>query len=223
MTADLFPASDFDDWAPTYDQDTALNSGFPFENYRQVLQTVLNTAQPRVGQTVLDLGAGTGNLTALFTAAGCQVWGTDYSSQMLALARKKLPLATFVQADIRDSWPSGLHEKFDRIVSGYAFHHFATTEKVRLIRDLAVNHLAPGGRIVIADIAFAGLAEQEAERKRQGSEWNEEFYWVAEVELPALQAAGLWAAFEAVSPYSGVFAIQSRPQTKQPTTPQNTE
>ena len=207
MSVDQFPASDFDSWASTYDQDTASNSGFPFERYSQVLQTVLRTAQPQAGQMVLDLGAGTGNLTALFVAAGCRVWGMDYSSEMLALARKKLPQVTYVMADIRDLWPAELPEKFDCIVSGYAFHHFITAEKVRLIRDLAANHLSPGGRIVIADIAFTNLADQEAERLSQGNEWNEEYYWVAEVELPALRAAGLQAEFELVSPYAGVFRI----------------
>jgi len=208
MSADLFPASDFDAWAPTYDQDTASNSGFPFERYSKVLQTVLRNAHPQAGQTVLDLGAGTGNLTALFVAAGCQVWGTDYSSEMLVLARQKLPQITFVKADVRDPWPTELPEKFECIVSGYTFHHFTTAEKVRLISDLAANHLVPGGRIIIADIAFASLADQEAERQLQGDEWNEEYYWVAEIELPALQAAGLQATFEPVSPYAGVFTIQ---------------
>jgi len=127
---------------------------------------------------------------------------------MLALARQKLPRVTFVKADLRDPWPAELPEKFDNIVSGYAFHHFITAEKVRLIRGLAVNHLSPGGRIVIADIAFASLADQETEHQRQGNEWNEEYYWVAEVELPALRAADLKAEFEAVSSYSGIFLIQ---------------
>ena len=207
MATDLFPASDFDAWAPTYDQDTAANRGFPFEKYSQVLRTVLRTAQPQAGQTVLDLGAGTGNLTALFVTAGCRVWGTDYSSEMLALARKKLPQVIFVQADIRDPWPTELPQKFDCIVSGYAFHHFITADKVRLIRDLAVNHLVSDGRIVIADIAFASLKDLEAERQRQGNEWNEEYYWVAEVELPALRAVGLQATFKSVSQYAGVFRI----------------
>ncbi len=126
MATDLFPASDFDDWAPTYDQDTAANRGFPFEKYSQVLRTVLRTAQPQAGQTVLDLGAGTGNLTALFVTAGCRVWGTDYSSEMLALARQKLPKVIFVQADIRDPWPRELPTKirlhrFRLCVS--SFHH----------------------------------------------------------------------------------------------------
>ncbi len=208
MSADLFPASDFDAWAPTYDQDTAANSGFPFERYCQVLQTVLRTAQPQAGQIVLDLGAGTGNLTALFVAAGCRVWGTDYSSEMLVLARQKLPQVSFVMADLRDPWPTDLPEKFDCIVSGYAFHHFDTAEKARLIHNLAVNHLASGGKIVIADIAFASLADQETERQTQGKEWNEEYYWVADVELPALRKAGLQAEFEAVSPFAGVVTIQ---------------
>jgi putative AdoMet-dependent methyltransferase len=208
MTTDLFPASDFDAWAETYDQDTSANSGFPFDGYSQALERAVFLTQASPGQSVLDLGAGTGNLSARFAAAGCQVWGTDYSTQMLELARKKVPQAKFVQADLREPWPAALPDKFDRIVSGYTFHHFDTAVKVRLIASLAESHLTPGGRIVILDIAFPSLKNMEMARRQLGEAWNDEYYWIAEVELPALRAARLSAVWQAVPPYAGIFTIQ---------------
>lgn len=208
MDDDLFPASDFDAWAETYDQDVVTYSGFPFEGYQQVLETVFRTAQTRPSMTVLDLGAGTGNLTALFAAAGCQVWGTDFSAEMVARARIKLPQVPFVQADIRAPWPKELPPIFDRIVSGYAFHHFTQAQKVELIADLAQRHLAAGGRIVIADLAFATPQDQAAVRLALGDEWEDEYYWVASEDIAALEKAGLSATFEVVSQYAGVFSIE---------------
>jgi len=208
MDDDLFPASDFDAWAPTYDADVAVGSGFPFDGYQKVLQAVLRKAEVSSGMRVLDLGAGTGNLTALFAQAGCQVWGTDYSAEMVALARRKFPNIPFIQADIRAPWTTALSQSFDRIVSAYAFHHFDQAEKVAIIDRLARSHLVPGGRIVIADIAFVDQHSMDAAAESLGSEWEVEFYWVASEDLPALAEAGLQAKFKQISPYAGVFTIQ---------------
>jgi len=208
MDDDLFPASDFDAWAETYDQDVNTYSGFPFEGYQQVLETVFRTAQARPRMRVLDLGAGTGNLTALFAAAGCQTWGTDFSAEMVARARIKLPQVPFIQADIRAPWPQQLPLIFDRIVSGYAFHHFTQAQKVDLISELVNQHLASGGRIVIADLAFATPQKRGEAQSSLGDEWNEEYYWVASEDIGALEKAGLRAAFEAVSQYAGVFCVE---------------
>jgi len=207
MDEDLFPASDFDAWAPTYDADVALGSGFPFEGYQKVLQAVLRKSEVSGGMRVLDLGAGTGNLTALFAQAGCQVWGTDYSAEMVALARRKYPSIPFIQADIRAPWTTALSQSFDRIVSAYAFHHFDQAEKGAIIDRLARGHLVPEGRIVIADIAFANPKAMEAAAKSLGSEWEPEFYWVASEDLPALAEAGLHAKYNQITPYAGVFTI----------------
>lgn len=207
MDDDLFPASDFDAWADTYDRDVAANSGFPFEGYRQALDAAFRAARAGPGMCVLDLGAGTGNLTAMFAAAGCEVWGTDYSAAMVALAQVKLPAVPFIQADIRAPWPGELPQTFDRIVSGYAFHHFTRDQKVNLILNLARRHLAPDGRIVIADVAFAAPQDLAAARQALGDEWEEEYYWVASEDVAALEKASLRAAFERVSRYAGVFSI----------------
>lgn len=208
MISDPFPASDFDAWAAGYDQDAFSNSGFPFERYTEVLQTVLHLAQPFPGHSVLDLGCGTGNLTLLFADRGCQVTGTDFSSEMLTLARRKLPSAAFLQADIRGPWSAELPASFGRIVSAYAFHHFDQSHKVQIIADLAITHLNPDGCLVIADIAFPSLAAEEAVRSVLGNDWAQEFYWIADQDTRALQAAGLQVTYQPVTPYAGVFRIQ---------------
>lgn len=209
MDENLFPPSEFDAWAASYDQDVSANSGFPFESYRLVLDTVIRLAQAEPGMRVLDLGAGTGNLTELFVKAGCRVWGTDYSAEMVARARAKLPQVSFIQADLLAPWPKEFPATFDRIVSGYVFHHFTQQKKVELISDLVRQHLLPDGRIVIADIAFPTLQDQALAQAALGDEWEQEYFWIASEDVAALQKVGLKVSFEPVSPYAGVFCIES--------------
>lgn len=157
---DLFPPSDFDAWAETYDQSVLEYQQFPFDGYERALNTVVAQAQACPNMSVLDLGAGAGNLALRFARLGCKLWCMDFSEAMLAKARQKLPGARFVLSDLRAGWPSELEREFDRIVSAYLFHHFELDEKIRLIKMLA-ERLIPGGGLVIADISFldAGALE----------------------------------------------------------------
>lgn len=207
MEIGRFPASEFDDWAESYDQDVLADSAFPFTGYARVLESVLTLAQTEPGMRVLDLGTGTANLAKLFHQYGCQLWCSDFSAEMLAIARHKLPQAVFVQADLLAEWPAALEGPFDRIVSAYVFHHFILPVKVDLLRE-AARRLSPGGRMIVADIAFQDTAGLEAVRRAAGETWEEEHYWVADEALPALQAAGFTASYRQVSACGGIFLIQ---------------
>ncbi|KAF0106511.1 MAG: smtA6 [Anaerolineaceae bacterium] len=203
---DIFPASDFDDWAETYDRSVADWQAFPFTGYDDLLKTVLRLAEPRPGLSVLDLGTGTGNLALPFARAGCDLWCTDFSEPMLAKARQKLPAAHFVLHDLRLPLHAGFQRPFDRIVSAYVFHHFELDEKIRVLRGL-FPHLAPGGRIIIGDIAFQDAAAMEKVKLAAGGEWEDEFYWLADEALAALREAGIQAEYSQVSSCAGVFVL----------------
>jgi putative AdoMet-dependent methyltransferase len=204
--ADPFPPSDFDEWAETYD-DSVLTDRFPFQGYRDVLTRIFALAETRPGLPVLDLGTGTGNLAGLFARAGCELWCTDFSEAMLAKGREKLPTAHFFLHDLRTNLPPGLPDSFDLIVSAYVFHHFEMDEKIRIIKSAAAR-LAPAGRIVIGDIAFIDRAVLERVKAEAGDEWEDEFYWLVDESLFALEDAGLQAAYQQVSSCAGVFVIQ---------------
>lgn len=200
-----FPPSEFDNWAATYDESVAPGTGFPFDGYQLLLQTIVKSAACPPGSNMLDLGIGTGNLAALFAQAGCEVWGVDFSRQMIELAAKKLPRAHLAVADIRSEWPPEFQRRFTSIVSAYAFHHFPLQEKVSLVQRLISNSLEPGGRVVIGDIAFADAAGEDTLLRSMGSDWEQEYYWLADETTLAFAKVRIQACFEHISTCAGVF------------------
>lgn len=98
------------------------------------------------GRRVLDVGCGTGALTAaLAERAHGRVWGVDPSDEMLAVARGRVPrgvglkLGRAEQLPFRDGW-------FERVVFSLVVHlvdrSLAFTEAARV--------LVPAGRVAIA-------------------------------------------------------------------------
>ncbi len=137
LNEDPFPASEFGRWAGEYDEDV-LQEGFPFTGYRQVLAEIARTAEAQPGMSVLDLGCGTGNLAEMFLPLGCELWGTDFSSEMIAAAKVKLPNVRWVLHDLRRPFPPALNRRFDRIVSAYVFHHFEMPERAAIVERLKI-------------------------------------------------------------------------------------
>jgi SAM-dependent methyltransferase len=64
-----------------------------------VAAEVVRRAAPGPGESVIDVGCGTGNAAALVVGDGRRVVGLDAASGMLAIARERVPEATFVEAD----------------------------------------------------------------------------------------------------------------------------
>ena len=199
----------FDDWAAYYDRSVQSTNGFPFGGYEQVIGEVTRLAAAQPHMQILDLGTGTGNLAAQFVALGCSVWGVDFSSEMLSIARTKLPQARFVQGDLLGEWHDELHRCFDRIVSAYVLHHFGLAIKVSLLQQLAHQHLSDDGRIIIGDIAFSTVQARERAQGRWASLWDEdEHYWAADEAIATCEGAGLYATYRQVSSCGGVCVVK---------------
>ena len=211
----------FDEWARSYDESVDGRSGFPFEGYERVLDGIAERARVREGMEALDLGIGTGNLSARLLERGCRVWGLDFSIQMLAKVHEKFPQIELLKADIKGDWPVDVDRRFDRIVSAYVLHEFDLDSRTRLIEKLVCDHLVETGCVVVGDISFpTSESRDDAERrfsgtwdeekKRwEGSLWDEdEHYWAADETIEVLAGRGLTASYEQISFCGGVYLIE---------------
>lgn len=197
----------FDRWAASYDDDVNQDGGFPFEGYNRVLARVVELATLMPGMEVLELGPGTGNLTARLVAAGAAVWALDFSAEMLARARAKAPTARFAQAGLLDDYPPDFRRPFARVVSTYTFHELPLADKLSLLRRLATDYLQPGGGIIIGDVGFPNTAARDAMRAAAGEAWDDEYYWIGDEATAALREAGFDVAWEQLSSCGVVLSM----------------
>jgi putative AdoMet-dependent methyltransferase len=195
----------FDHWAANYDKDVATESGFPFTGYADLLQSMIDVANPQPNQIVLDLGCGTGNLSAAFSSAGCQVRGTDFSFQMIARAQQKYQDLHFSVADVRDPLPADFPERYDHIVSAYVFHHFPIQDKIKQLLRYKNQHLHSDGRVIIGDLMFLSEEALQAISNQYPDSWDDEYYWIMERDLPLMQQAGLIVQFQQISFCAGLI------------------
>ena len=201
----------FDAWAKSYDYSVQSAKEFPFDGYERILDRIAELAEPRPDMKVIDLGIGTGNLAERFVAHRVSIWGLDFSDEMLAKARRKLPLAHLAQANLLGEWPEEFRQKYDRIISAYVFHEFDLATKMNLLQRLAESYLTDSGYFVIGDIAFPTDEMLEKAKKYIGDRWDEdEYYWVADETMHVCEDKGFHAEYEQVSSCGGIFIIKPK-------------
>ena len=199
----------FDAWADQYLADvenTDQADEYPFAGYRRVLEALLAAALARKPGSVLDLGIGLGLLSQRLAQAGHRITGVDFSAEMLSLARQNLPHARLVRADFAEGWPAELKdERFDLIVSSYAFHHVPQARKVAFLQRL-LQGLEPAGMILIGDIAFQSEKLMQACRQASLPDWDEEEdYPIFESLKPFFREGQM--SFKAVSFCAGILSL----------------
>lgn len=200
----------FDAWAADYDYYIRIGKdSFPFRGYDNVLDRIVELAEPKPGLKILDAGIGTGNLAQRFLEFDCDIWGIDYSSKMLDEARKKLPKIQLLHTDIASEWPSDLKVGFDRIVSAYTLHHFRIEGKVNAIERMQKELLAENGRIIVGDISFPTIDARAKARAGLGSVWDDyEYYWAADEFNAMMSKKGFIVDYEQISEYGGIYFIR---------------
>src|SRR5512143_3736611 len=80
---------------------------------------LIDLLAPRPGEAVLDLGCGTGHLTAKIADAGVSVLGVDSSAEMIAEARRAYPAIRFEVGDARHL---NFDHRFDAVFSNATLH-----------------------------------------------------------------------------------------------------
>ena len=120
-------ALDYDELRPTYAP--------------EAVGWVADRARLEPGSTVVDLAAGTGQLTRRFSELGCHVIAVEPAANMLAVLREHAPEVTALEGTaeripIDDA-------SVDAVVVGNAFHHFDADRASREIRRV----LRPAGAL----------------------------------------------------------------------------
>ena len=103
---------------------------------------VLELLDAKPGEHILDLGCGTGHLTAKIAEAGAHVVGIDRSPEMIHQARQKYPALRFELMDAREIAFDG---NLDAVFSNATLHWIKEPERV--ISGIKKS-LRSGGRFV---------------------------------------------------------------------------
>jgi SAM-dependent methyltransferase len=145
----FLPATGFGAPAATYDVLTRVLGARPI-HWQLVAQ-----AGVAPGQTVLELGTGTGEvlLLAARVAPGATLVGLDPDPAVLDLARRKaarrgVPLR--LERGYADQLPYA-DGSVDRVLSSFMFHHLPPEEQRAMLAE-AGRVLAPGGSLHLVDL-----------------------------------------------------------------------
>ena len=137
----------------------AIRAGWEREGHEPWLRALepvgavlVEAAKVEEGMTVLDAGAGDGNVALAAVERGAQVTACDLAPAMVVRGHARCPEATWALADVQDlPYADG---EFDAVVS--AFGATLAPNAVRTAREL-VRVTRPGGMVVLAAWIPQGL------------------------------------------------------------------
>jgi len=138
-------AAMFDDVAERYD---ITNDVLALGQTRRWRAAVLKAVDPRPGERILDLAAGTGTSSVPFDRAGAFVVPADFSQGMLRVGKKRQPTLSFVAGD-------GMNLPFKEAAFDAATISFGLRnihDRLAGLRELA-RVVRPGGRLVVCEFS----------------------------------------------------------------------
>lgn len=133
-------------WAKYFKYYDVLNMVIP---YQELLETIIQEADIKKGEIVLDAGCGTGNLAIKIKEKGATVVGADNCIEALDRYRIKDPGAEIIVHDLSKPLPFG-GNNFDKIVCNNVIYALGVEERPKVIREF-FKALKPGGVLAISD------------------------------------------------------------------------
>lgn len=206
----------FDDWADSYDETVEKTDGEysdVFKNYNEILNETVKHISKFRGAKVLDIGAGTGNLTDIAAKAGYNVVGIEPNSKMREIASNKYPFerflaGTFLSLPINDN-------SVDAIINSYAFHHLTDEEKEDAVKLFKLK-LKKDGTVVIADTMYPSeeykkaIMEEAAEKNYKNllHDLKTEFYTTHEVLTNIFEKEGFKVSYQQMNKYVWILTAK---------------
>lgn len=172
----------FDEWARTYDGDLLQADG-PLFGYAHSVETIDTVVQVEQNAHVLDIGIGSGALAKRLADRGAQITGIDVSEKMLEVCAQQHPsfelhLGSFNGIPVSD-------ERFDCVVSGFAFHETQVARRSEACVEMA-RVLKPDGFLCLLDIMFASQAAMQEARQLIAEKWDDDEDYAIVGDLDAL-------------------------------------
>jgi len=125
-----------------------------YPSLARLLDVALATVPP--GAHVLDVGCGAAvPLTRALVARGYRTTGLDFSRELLTIARREVPSATFVFGDMRSVTSHALGGPFECIVAWDSVFHVPRRDHAAVFARFA-SWLVPGGIILLSLGGSAG-------------------------------------------------------------------
>ncbi len=112
-----------------------------------LLAALQHVLQVNPSVRLIDLGGGSGALSEFLGHGAREIVVVDPSQRKIGTGRKRRPDLVFVEAEA-ESLPFD-PERFDRVLSTMAYHHFRDPDRV--MSEIA-RVLTIGGRVVLCDI-----------------------------------------------------------------------
>jgi ubiquinone/menaquinone biosynthesis C-methylase UbiE len=177
-------AERFDSIAATFDDNSTR-----IALARAVASAIIEEIPLDGGERAMELGCGTGLVTALLASNLAHVLAVDGSAGMLDVLRRKLhdlgiQNVESLEADLANQMPKG---PFDLIFSSMTLHHIEDVERL-FVR--IYDQLAPGGRVAFADLALEDgtfHAEDVPGVMHHGFEAAELLHWLEAAKFVDLQ------------------------------------
>lgn len=145
-------AERFDGKASDYDENET-------PEYRACRDLVIERADPRTDDIVLDIGTGTGAIALALAPMVERVVGRDISVGMLEQAKRKATEAeaSNLEFDLGRFLEPNYEGEASLITSNFAMHHLDDERKAEAI-DVLLDHFAPR-RFVLGDVMFFGIVD----------------------------------------------------------------
>ncbi|WP_234328571.1 non-ribosomal peptide synthetase, partial [Streptomyces rimosus] len=147
---------DFSGWDSSY-----TGEPIPLSEMRAWRDAIVQRVREFGGSRVLEIGVGAGLLMAHLARDVDEYWGTDLSGAVIERLSAQVAEAGLSErvrlraqaADDVDGLPSG---SFDTVLINSVVQYFPDGEYLARVVDRALELLAPGGRLVIGDVRYAG-------------------------------------------------------------------
>ncbi|MDQ0058140.1 MerR family transcriptional regulator [Paenibacillus harenae] len=142
----------------------ALEGLITSDQYEHALIRTLEWIDPKKGERGLELGGGSGNLSAMLDGAGADLTIVEQSPAMIQLLHERMPASVVKQGNML-ALPL-VESNFAFIGCSFAFRHLSSSQQLLALEEMD-RVLLPGGRIIITDIMQSALSQKQSDTQEQ--------------------------------------------------------